>query len=122
VTVAAPAITGRPADLLGPELAKAVAEVRGLVPAADDAEALSYALFPAVYRSYRSAVDRGLTPEVLTAAALGVIGALRTPTPPRGSAAAASSGGGVSPWAHEGRARLHAQRRWVDASTRRSGR
>jgi len=125
VTAAAPAITGRPADLLGPELAKAVTEVRALVPAADDAEALSYAMFPAVYRTYRSAVDRGLTADVLTTAALGVIGALRAPAPPARSAPSAApstSGGGVSPWAHEGRARLHAQRRWVDASTRRAGR
>ncbi|MGA8276478.1 MAG: hypothetical protein WB852_09360, partial [Thermoplasmata archaeon] len=77
----------------------------------------------AVYRAYRSAVDRGLTADVLTSAALGVIGALRAPAPPTRAASATSApGGGVSPWAHEGRARLHAQRRWVDASTRRSGR
>jgi pyruvate carboxylase subunit B len=122
VTAAAPAITGRPADQLGPELGKAVAEVRALVPAADDAEALSYALFPAVYRAYRSASDRGLTPDVLTSAALGVIAALRTPPPPPSVRVAAPSSGGMSPWAHEGRARMHAQRRWVDASTRRPGR
>jgi pyruvate carboxylase subunit B len=122
VTAAAPAITGRPADLLEPEMAKAIAEVRALVPAADEAEALSYALFPAVYRSYRSAVDRGITGDVLTAAALGFIGALRAPPPPRTPMVPAGGAGGVSPWAHEGRARLHSQRRWVDAASRRPGR
>ncbi|HKV90864.1 MAG TPA: pyruvate carboxylase subunit B, partial [Thermoplasmata archaeon] len=69
------AITGRPADLLEPEFAKALAEVRALVPAADDAEALSYAMFPMVYKSYRAARDAEITPEVLTAAALGVVAA-----------------------------------------------
>jgi pyruvate/oxaloacetate carboxyltransferase len=122
VTSGAPAIVGRPADLLSPELARATAEVRALVPAADVAEALSYALFPAVYRAYRSAADRGLTPDVLTTAALGVVTALRTPAP-RAVAAPSSAGtGGVSPWAHEGRARMHAQRRWVDARAHRAGR
>jgi pyruvate carboxylase subunit B len=119
VTAAAPAITGRPADLLAPELSKAVAEVRTLVPAADEAEALSYALFPAVYRAYRHAVDQGLTADVLTAAALGVVGALRTPPPAPPAPAPSATGGGVNPWAHEGRARLQAQRRWVDAAARR---
>ncbi len=109
-------VTGRPADLLGPELGRALEEVRGIVPAADEAELLSYALFPAVYKAYRSARDRGLSPAVLDAAALGVVAALRQPkaaiagpTP-----SAAPAGGGVSAWAHEGRARLHANRRWVD--------
>src|SRR5580658_2132050 len=123
VTAAAPAITGRPADQLGPELGKAVAEVRALVPAADDAEALSYALFPAVYRAYRTAIDRGLSSDVLTTAALGVIGALRAPPPPPPvTAAPAGGGGGVNPWAHEGRAHLQSQRRWVDARHDRAGR
>ncbi|MCI4365267.1 MAG: pyruvate carboxylase subunit B [Thermoplasmata archaeon] len=123
VTASSPAITGRPADLLAPEMTKAIAEVRALVPAADEAEALSYALFPAVYRSYRSAVDRGLTVDVLTAAALGVVGALRTaPAPPAGPASSMEGLGRMSPWAHEGRARLHSQRRWVDATARRTRR
>jgi pyruvate carboxylase subunit B len=113
-------ITGRPADLLEPEFAKTLTEVRALVPAADDAEALSYAMFPAVYKSYRSAKNAGLTPEVLTAAALGVVGALRAarPAPAAPSAspasAAGAAGSSVSAWAHEGRARLHAGRRSVD--------
>ncbi|MCI4338856.1 MAG: pyruvate carboxylase subunit B [Thermoplasmata archaeon] len=117
------AITGRPADLLPPEFEKMLAEVRVLVPAADDAEALSYALFPIVYRSYRTAIDRGLSSDVLTSAALGVVGALRAPSPPPTIAPAnAPATGGLSPWAHEGRARLQSQRRWVDANHRRAGR
>ncbi len=123
VTSGAPAIHGRPADLLPPELARAVAEVRALVPAADDAEALSYALFPAVYRSYRAGRDQGLTADVLTAAALGVVGALRTPPAVRPAAPPSAAGaGGVTPWAHEGRARLQNQRRYLDAPARRTGR
>ncbi len=108
VTRDGPAITGRPADLLSPELERATAEVRQLVPAADTAEALSYALFPTVYRAYRSAVDAGLTADVLTAAALGVVGALRAvrPAPPSRPAAERR---GPSPWAYEGRARRAAQ-------------
>ena len=116
VTAGAPAITGRPADLLPPEFAKMLGEVRTLVPAADDAEALSYALFPAVYRSYRTAIDRGLTSEVLTTAALGVVGALRAPAPASIAPIGPSGGGaGSTPWALAGRTQQHAQRRWVDA-------
>jgi len=119
VTEKAPAISGRPADLLPPELEKMTNEVRALVPAADTAEVLSYALFPQVYRAYRGAADRGVTSDVLTAAALGVVAALRTPPPPPRPAAAdaaAGTGGGMSPWAHEGRAQMQSGRRWVNAS------
>jgi pyruvate carboxylase subunit B len=117
VTANAPAISGRPADLLPPEMEKMLREVRALVPGADEAEALSYALFPAVFTSYRRAVDQGLTADVLTTAALGVVGALRAPKPaPAPAPARPSETGGVSPWAHEGRSRLQSQRRWVDAS------
>ncbi|EQD73451.1 carboxylase region, partial [mine drainage metagenome] len=49
-----PGIHGRPADSLEPELAQAIAGVRALVPSADTAEALSYGLFPEVYRRYRA--------------------------------------------------------------------
>ncbi len=100
----APAIQGRPADLLPPELERQTAEVRKLVPAADGAEALSYALFPAVYRAYRAAADQGLTAETLTAAALGVVGALRS-TPARPAPGAGTEGGARTAWAREGRAR-----------------
>jgi pyruvate carboxylase subunit B len=124
VTENAPAIAGRPADLLPPEFEKMLGEVRALVPAADTAEALSYALFPAVYKSYRRAVDRALSADVLTTAALGVVGALRAPKPapsaPPAAASAAASGGGPSPWAYEGRSRSHSQRRWIDAARRRT--
>jgi len=115
VTAHAPAIVGRPADLLAPEFDKMLREVRALVPAADDAEVLSYALFPAVYKSYRQALDRGLTSDVLTTAALGVVGAFRAPKPAPPPSTSAPAAGGMSPWAHEGRARMQSQRRWVDA-------
>jgi pyruvate carboxylase subunit B len=108
VTHDAPAITGRPADLLPPELERQVAELKELVPAADTAELLSYALFPAIYRSYRTAVDQGLTAEVLTAAALGVVGALRAQRPPP-AAAPRPAPSGLSPWAYAGRSRSHSQ-------------
>jgi len=126
VTREEPAIQGRPADLLPPEFEKRLAEVRAFVPAADDAEVLSYAMFPQVYRSYRAVLDQGLRTEVLTTAALGVVGALRRPPPEPVARPAGSSrgngGGSISPWAHEGRARLFEQRRWVDAAQRRSRR
>ena len=109
VTRDAPAITGRPADLLPPELERQTAEVRQLVPAADTAEVLSYALFPAIYRAYRASIDRGLTADVLTSAALGVIGALRAEPPAPPPAPGASGRSGLSPWAYEGRSRSHAQ-------------
>ena len=109
VTRDAPAITGRPADLLPPELERQTAEVRQLVPAADLAEALSYALFPAVYRTYRAAVDHALTHEVLTAAAVGVVGALRAERPAPPPVSAWRERAGPSPWAHEGRARRFVQ-------------
>jgi pyruvate carboxylase subunit B len=104
----APAITGRPADLLPPELERRTAEIRELVPAADAAEALSYALFPAVYRAYRSAVNQELTADVLTAAAVGVVGALRSEPVARPPPSAPASGG-PSAWARQGRERRLAQ-------------
>ncbi len=116
VTADAPAIAGRPADLLPPELEKSIAEVRALVPAADTAEALSYALFPAVYRAYRQRVDHGLTPEVLTTAALGVVAALRAPRPAPAVSSPHREGGRTSAWALEGRVHQQAQRRWIDAA------
>ncbi len=109
-------LEGRPADLLGPEYERALTEVRAFVPAADEAEALSYAMFPEVYRSYVGARDRGITPEVLTAAALGILGALRTPAPPPPAPAPAAGGiTPVSPWAFQGRVALAEGRRWSGA-------
>jgi pyruvate carboxylase subunit B len=114
--------TERPADRLQPEFDRALVDVRAIVPDAGTADALSYAMFPAVYRSYRAALDQGLTSDVLADAALGVVAALRTPPPsPAAPASFAGPGAGVGAWAHEGRARLQAQRRWVDASRRRTG-
>jgi pyruvate carboxylase subunit B len=119
VTASAPAITGRPADLLAPEFEKMLAAVRAFVPSADDAEALSYALFPPVFTAYRKAKDAGLTDDVLASVALGVVGVLRGPKPAPAAPAPPTptvvSGAGLSPWAHEGRSQLHTQRRWVDA-------
>jgi pyruvate/oxaloacetate carboxyltransferase len=116
-----PAITVRPADLLEPEFARAVADVKAFVPAADTAEALSYALFPQVYRAYRQAVDDGLTVDVLTAAAVGIVGALRAPPAPAAlSIESQVSTRAMSPWVLEGLARRHSQRRWIDANRRRS--
>jgi len=126
VTEGAPAIVGRPADLLPPEFQKMLLEVRALVPAADTAEALSYALFPAVYKSYRKAVDHGLTGETLTTAALGVVGALRSPPPAPASAPGPSvpseASAGLTPWSFQARTHAQSQRRWVDASRSRSRR
>jgi pyruvate carboxylase subunit B len=118
-----PRVTVRPADLLPPELERRLAEVRELVPAADEAEALSYALFPEVYRTYRAQADRGIDLDVLTTAALGVVAALRAParTAPSPRPAPAA-GGGTDAWAHEGRVRLQNQRRWVDAGHARARR
>jgi len=126
VTAEAPAISGRPADLLPPEFERNLNEVRALVPAADAAEALSYAMFPLVYRTFRESTDRGMTADVLVTAAVGIVAALRRGTPaeraiaPRPAAAGPSgggseAGGGMSAWAHEGRVDLHTQRRWIDA-------
>jgi pyruvate carboxylase subunit B len=113
---------GRPADALAPEFEAALKEVRALLPHAETADALSFGMFPAVYRSYRAAVDAGLTADVLAAAGLAVVAALRTPAPPPASPiVAGGTGPGVGAWAHEGRAYAHAQRRWVDASRRRTG-
>jgi pyruvate carboxylase subunit B len=114
-------LTGRPADMLPPEFEKALQAVRQLVPAADEAEALSYAMFPQMYAGYLAARDRGITPQVLDAAALGILAALRqpaaAPAPAAPAAASAGSGGpGVSPWAHEGRVRLGEAGRWIGAA------
>jgi pyruvate carboxylase subunit B len=115
-----PAILGRPADLLAPEFAKALAQVRAIVPGADDAEALSYALFPMVWKSYQSSRERGITPEMLTSAALGVVAVMRSAPPPAAPApapapaAAGAPAGGVNPWAFAGRAQLANGRRWID--------
>jgi pyruvate carboxylase subunit B len=104
-------ITGRPADHLAPELQKAITEVRALVPAASAAEALSYALFPVVYQSYQNARTKGLSVEVLDAAALGVLAALRSPPPaPAPASVPPTRSRGPTPWAHEGRVRLMAGR------------
>ncbi len=120
-------ITGRPADLLAPEYERMLSEVRALVPSAGEEEALSYALFPSVFQAYQLARARGLTPAVLDAAALGIVAALRR-TAPAGSpvspglGAPALSSTGVTPWAHEGRARLLNGGRWIHETRARTRR
>ncbi len=120
VTASAARVTVRPADLLPPEFERNLAEVGALVPAAGPAEALSYAMFPLVFRAYLDAQGRGLTADVLTTAALGIVGALRgrtaVATPSPAPVATAGSGTAPSAWAHEGRVRLQTKRRWVDAA------
>ncbi|HTW77771.1 MAG TPA: pyruvate carboxylase subunit B [Thermoplasmata archaeon] len=115
------AIEGRPADRLPPEFDRALSEVRALTPDAGTADALSFAMFPDVYRSYRTALDAGLTSDVLAQAALGVVAALRAPPPPAAAPTAIAGARGLDAWAHEGRAHHQAQRRWVDANRRRTG-
>ena len=120
VLAGASAITGRPADLLAPEYERMLAEVRAIVPSASEEEALSYAVFPAVYAAYRRAADQGLSAQVLDAAAAGILAALRRPaTAPTGPGAPAES---VSAWAREGRTRLVSAGRWVREGRARAGR
>ncbi|HEV2167098.1 MAG TPA: hypothetical protein VGS23_09035, partial [Thermoplasmata archaeon] len=107
-----PKVSGSPAERLAPELSKALDEVRALVPAADRAEALSYALFPLVYRSFVGSRSLGLSWDTLTAAGLGIVGALRG-TPPPSPGPAPSYDRARSAWALEGRSRQHRQGGWV---------
>jgi pyruvate/oxaloacetate carboxyltransferase len=112
-----PVVSGRPADRLPPELTKAIDGVRALVPAADRAEALSYALFPMVFESFVSARSQGLTWEMLAAAGLGVVGALRVPAPAPalapGATALSPAVGDRAAWAHAGRRELQSGGRWI---------
>lgn len=113
VTAQAPPITGRPADQLAPELDRALAEVRAVVPAADRAEAVSFALFPGIWRSFRARAGHQLDFETLTTAALGVVGALRARTGAVGRVSAPTGAGrGPGAWALEGRLRAHGSRGW----------
>lgn len=107
VTLQTPAIAGRPADLLAPELDRSLEEVRALVPAADRAEALSYALFPSVYRAFQGRRASGIDFETLTTAAVGVVGALRGRSPAPSRVGERPGPPGPSPWGLEGRRRLH---------------
>ena len=120
VLAAGPAITGRPADLLAPEYERMLTEVRAIVPSASEEEALSYAVFPAVYAAYRRAADQGLTADVLDAAAAGLLLALRRPSAPAGPGAGAASSSNA--WAREGRTRLMNSGRWVTETRGRTGR
>ncbi len=112
VTAQQPAIHGRPADLLAPELDRSLAEVRAVVPSADRAEAVSYALFPAIWKAYRSRSDQGLDFETLTTAAVGVVGAMRARASSPARTRPGSPGPTASAWALEGRLRAHGSRGW----------
>ncbi|HLY77537.1 MAG TPA: pyruvate carboxylase subunit B [Thermoplasmata archaeon] len=120
VLAGAPAITGRPADLLAPEYERMLTEVRAIVPSASEEEALSYAVFPAVYAAYRRAAEQGLTAPVLDAAAAGLLVALRRPA----SAAPghAASPGPASAWARDARRRGIDGGRWIREARGRAGR
>ncbi len=120
VLAGTPAITGRPADLLAPEYERMLAEVRAIVPSASEEEALSYAVFPTVYSTYRRAADQGLTAEVLDAAAAGLLVALRSPSASAGAESPVATGPSV--WARDGRARLMRGGRWVAETRGRAGR
>jgi pyruvate carboxylase subunit B len=120
VTAGAPAITGRPADLLSPEYERMLAEVRAIVPSASEEEALSYAVFPTVYAAYRRAADQGLTADVLDAAAAGLLVALRAPSGPARLEAGVTSSPGA--WARDGRSRQMNGGRWIAETRGRAGR
>lgn len=117
-------ITGRPADLLAPEYESMLQQTRALLPGAQEEEVLSYALFPQVFKEYVGGRSKGYTNDVLTAATLGLLGALKArPTspppalaPPSTAAVASSSGVPSAAWAHEGRVGLQSSRRWVHAA------
>ena len=117
-----PPFDGRPADRLAPEMERAIAEVRALVPAADAAEAVAYAVFPQVYRAYREACSRGIGPDELQSAALGIVGALRAAPAPGAPAPSgrpsAGPAGGPTVWGHEGRVRLQMRSREVGEAHR----
>jgi pyruvate carboxylase subunit B len=118
VSASPPTSPGRPPGVLTAEYDRALAEVRALMPSASEEEALSYAVFPAVFKAYRERAERGLTAAVLDAAALGILAALREsgrvggrermPTPPGPRLLVGSSG-----WAQAGRTALLRQGRSV---------
>jgi pyruvate carboxylase subunit B len=113
-------LTGRPADLLPPEYEKLLAELSAKIPAASEEEVLSYALFPPVFLEYQKGRSKGYSAEVLTAAAAGIVAALRRPplaTAPR-PAAGADAGATASTtgaWALAGKMRAAARPRWQEA-------
>ncbi len=116
VLAGAAAVSGRPADLLSPEYDRMLTEVRSIMPAASEEEALSYAVFPTVYTAYRRAVDQGVTAETLDAVAAGLLVALRRPT------ASAPASVGPPAWARDGRTRQLNAGRWVREGHARPGR
>ncbi len=127
-------LEGRPADLLSPEYEKVRGELAQLLPAASEEEVLSYAIFPQVFKEYLSGRSKGYSAELLTYAAVGVVAALRAPTPGAGAPlgaqapgaatssslpAAAQVGAPAQSWALAGRIRSMDVHRWQDAYTAR---
>lgn len=109
---------GRPADLLAPEYEKVLAEVRAKVPAAGEEEALSYALFPPVFLEFQKGRSKGYDDAFLTAAAAGILTALRSvppPVAPSVTSTSASSPSSAPAWALAGRMRTSDRHRWQDA-------
>lgn len=109
------AISSRPADLLSPEMEKLAVELRSFVPAADDAELLSYAMFPAVYREWRTLQDAGLGADTLTAAAVGFVAAIRS-REGTSTARVSPTPGDRPHWAEAGRLRPFGSGGWGNAS------
>ncbi len=115
-------ITGRPADLLPPEMAKVTAELHQLLPGAPEEEVLAFALFPEVFKEFLSWRSKGYTPALLDAAAVGILAALERPpvspaSPPE--APAVPVGGPGPEWVLAGRMRRTGAHRWQDAYTAR---
>ena len=102
----APAITVRPAELLGPEFDKALSETVRLLPGATEAEVLSFAIFPQVFKDYLARRQGGIDEETLTAAAAGIYLAFQRPK----RAARDHPPAGPSPWVQAGRTG-HSRRR-----------
>ncbi len=121
-------LEGRPADLLPPEYERMRTELASIFPAAKEEEVLSYAIFPQVFKEYLSGRQKGYDAEVLTAAAAGILAALRSP-PSALAAAPAPSSPTTSPsaspapaaagWALAGRIHSMDVHRWQDAYTAR---
>ncbi|MCI4348757.1 MAG: pyruvate carboxylase subunit B [Thermoplasmata archaeon] len=123
VTALGPADQASPSTLKEPEFEAGLREVRTLVPAADDAEALSYALFPTVFRAFTESRAEGVTWDALTTAALGITAVMRSSNARArtGATRFAPMRSGNSAWAVEGRARLQGGRRGIAEGRARRG-
>ena len=99
-------ITGRPADQLQPELAKAKEEIGAL--AHSDEDVLSYVLFPQVSREFLEWREGGAGLESELVAAIAAALTLDQPSrTPATAAADGAHGHNHNPWKMAGRHRLH---------------